>query len=66
MNKSLQLDPSLIGKKFTGNLAQIEYICVGFAQNETFLVFGAINDPVTNRFEIKSLKLTEVKFQGQM
>ena len=66
MNKSIQIDPTLIGKKFTAMDPNIEYICVGFAQNETFLVFGAVNDSVNNRFNIKSIKLTDVKFLGQM
>lgn len=69
MNKTILLDPTLLGKTFTvpntpGSGPCPEYKIVGYAQNETFVVFGALNDTVNNRFDIKSFKLTEVKFKG--
>ena len=59
------IDPTTIIKKtFTVGTDPTEYICVGYAQNSTFCVFGAANNTVDNRFEIKSFKLTEAKFKG--
>lgn len=66
MTTSIQLDESLIGRKFSKSDPNIEYVCTGFAQNETFIVFGALNDPTTTlKFTIKSFKLNEVTFSGQ-
>jgi len=65
MPQAIQLDPKLIGAKFTVNDPAIEYVCMGFAQNETFIVFGAHNDVTNNRFTIRSFKLTDAKFVGQ-
>lgn len=63
--KNMFLDPTLLGKKFTVNDPTIEYVCVGYAQNETFVVFGALNDVTNNRFGVRSFKLTDIKFIGQ-
>jgi len=64
--KNMHIDPStIIGKKFTITDPNIEYSCIGYAQNETFIVFGAYNDPPNNRFTVKSFKLTDAKFVGQ-
>jgi hypothetical protein len=65
------LDPSLIGQLFTvpntpGSGPLPEYRMVGFAQNDTFLIMGALNDTVNNRFEIISFKMKDVKFKGQV
>jgi hypothetical protein len=57
---------NIIGKSFNAFDPSAEYICVGYAQNETFIVFGAINDTANNRFSIKSFKLTDCKFKGQV
>ena len=65
-SSSLQIDPTLIGKKFTGFDPKVEYTCVGFAQNETFIIFGAYNDAANNSFKIQSIKLTDAKFIGQI
>ena len=66
MPQQVQLDPTLIGKKFTAMDPNIEYTCVGFGQNETFLVFGAHNDVPNNRFKIKSIKMSDANFIGLM
>jgi hypothetical protein len=63
MNKNMHLE-NLIGKSFSVKDPAIEYVCVGYAQNDTFVVFGAKNDTVNNRFEVISFKLTEAKFKG--
>jgi len=63
---TIQLDQTIIGKKFTAFDPNNEYVCVGFAQNNTLLVLGALNDVTNNRFNIMSFKLSEVKFLGQM
>ena len=63
------LNTSLMGQTFTAPNSVVpaaEYKAVGYAQNETFVVFGALNDTVNNRFDVKSFKLTEVKFKGQV
>jgi len=56
----------LVGKKFTGMDPNIEYTCVGYAQNETFIIFGATNDVTNNRFTVRSFKVTEARFLGQV
>jgi len=69
MKKIMVLDTSLMGQMFTAQSSTVpnaEYKVVGYAQNETFVVFGALNDTVNNRFDVKSFKLTEVKFKGQV
>ena len=66
MPNTIQLDQSLIGRKFLKLDPAIEYVCVGFAQNETFIIFGALNDiTTTTKFAIKSFKLNDVTFLGQ-
>jgi hypothetical protein len=63
--KNMHLE-GIIGQTFsTSNDPNTEYKCVGYAQNETFIVFGALNDTVNNRFTVVSKKLTEVRFKGQ-
>lgn len=62
MNK-LYIEPSaIIGKTFTANDPNIEYECVGYAANETFLVVGKHLDIVNNRFTLKTFKIQDVKF----
>jgi len=64
--KNMFLDPTaVINKKFTVNDPAVEYTCIGYSQNETFIVFGASNDVTNNRFSVKSFKLTDAKFVGQ-
>lgn len=63
----INISPDLIGKKFTTSKdPSVEYICVGYACNTTFLVIGALNDSVNNRFTLESVKLSDAKFIGQM
>jgi len=62
----MQLDSSIIGKKFEIHDPAIEYTCVGWAKNDTFIIFGAYNDIPNNRFTIKSFKLSDAKFKGVM
>ena len=63
----IYIDPSLIvGKKFTAFDPKTEYICLGYGETGTSIIVGAINDTVNNRFEIKTFKLSEVKFFGQL
>jgi hypothetical protein len=64
MGKALIIEPSLMGRKFEVN--NIEYTCIGFGQNESFIVFGAVNDTTNDRFNIKSFKMVDVKFIGQI
>jgi hypothetical protein len=60
----MQLD-KVIGQTFTiNNDSTTEYICVGYAQNDTFVIFGAFNDITNNRYTIKSFKLADAKFKG--
>lgn len=62
-NKNMNIE-NISGKSFTVNDPTVEYVYTGFAQNETFIVFGALNDTVNNRFTVKSFKLTDAKFKG--
>jgi len=62
----MQLD-KLIGFQFTVPAdPTVKYTCVGYAQNNTFCVFGAVNDTPNNRFKVQSFKITEVTFLGQI
>jgi hypothetical protein len=63
---TMLLDPKIISTKFTVGIDTTkEYVCVGYAQNSTFVVFGALNDTVNTSFKIESFKLTEVTFIGK-
>lgn len=71
MKNTMVIDSSLIGTTFTvpstpGAGPLPEWKTVGWAQNDTFCILGALNDTPNNRFEVKSFKLTEVKFKGQV
>lgn len=62
----LHIDPKfIVGKKFSGLDKNIEYTCVGYAANETFLVVGALWDQAANRFTIKTFKFQDVTFIGK-
>lgn len=52
------------GSQFTAFDPTIEYSFVGYADNGTLLVIGSRFDSVNNRSELKTFKLTEVKFKG--
>jgi len=63
----INISPDIIGRKFTTvKDPTVEYICVGYACNTTFLIIGALNDTVNNRFTLESIKLSDAKFIGQM
>jgi len=59
---------NIVGNTFTvtNENGQHEYICIGYSQNETFVVFGALNSSNSIEFTVKSFKLTEVKFKGHL
>jgi hypothetical protein len=43
-----------------------KFVCVGYAHNDTFCIFGAYNDSANNTFYVESWKLTEVTFHGEI
>jgi len=59
-------DKFITGRKFTVSDPNIEYTCVGYAQNDTSLVVGSHFDSVNNRSSIKTFKLTEARFLGDI
>jgi hypothetical protein len=62
---TLNIDSSaIVGKTFTVNDPTLEYTCIGYAANETFLVVGSRFDSVNNRSTVHTFKVSEVKFQG--
>lgn len=64
---SIYIEPNaFIGKKFTANDPNLEYECVGYAANETFLVIGSQLDSANNRSTLKTFKLSDVKFKGEI
>jgi hypothetical protein len=62
----IQLTDKLIGQTFTAMDPNIEYKCVGWAQNTALLIIGANWDQANNRFQLKSVKLEDCKFKGQI
>lgn len=59
-------EKAIIGQKFTALDPKVEYTCVGYAQNDTCLVVGALFDSVNNRTELKTIKMTDAKFKGDL
>ncbi len=59
-------DSSIVGKTFYGNDPKCEYTCIGYADNGTLLIIGAYFDSVNNRSKLKTFKLTDVTFKGQV
>ena len=59
-------EKAIVGKTFTAQDPKIEYTCVGYAQNDTCLVVGALFDSVNNRTELKTIKMTDAKFKGDI
>jgi len=57
---------AIVGKKFTALDPNLEYECVGYAANETFLVIGSNFDSQNNRSTLKTFKLSDVKFKGEV
>jgi hypothetical protein len=58
---------SLYGKQFTsGTLDATRYTCIGMAQNETFLIVGVYFDSINNRSQVKTFKIQDVTFVGDI
>jgi hypothetical protein len=63
----LYIEPKLlVGRKFSANDPKIEYTCIGYAQNDTCLIVGSYFDTVNNRSELKTVKMTDAKFKGDI
>ena len=62
----LFIDATIIGKKFTAFDPNAEWTCIGYCCNETFLLVGTSFDAPNNRSTIKTFKLSEVKFKGEL
>ena len=61
------LDPKyFVGKTFTVRDPAIEYTAVGYDNNGTSIIFGVNYDSVNNRSTLKSFKVTEVTFKGNL
>ncbi len=54
------------GKEFTAFDPNITWVCQGFAANDTFLVIGTNFDSTNNRTYVKTFKLSDVKFHGEI
>ena len=59
-------DSSIIGQTFNAFDPTIDYTCIGYGQNDTLIIIGTNFDTVNNRSSVKSFKLSEVKFKGQL
>jgi hypothetical protein len=67
MDDMININSNVIeGQVFVVDASGAEYTCIGYAQNETFLVFGMAYDSVNNRTTIRTFKLSEVKFKGRL
>ena len=62
----IHLNSAIEGLTFTTTKDPTEYTCVGYAQNETFVIVGASWDQASNRTSLKTFKLSEVQFKGQI
>lgn len=68
-NNTMFIDPkSISGKTFTSSsgVANVEYTCIGYGQNETFLIIGSYYDSVNNRSTVKTFKFGDVQFKGNL
>lgn len=68
INTTMYIDPSsIVGKTFTSTSDPInEFTCIGYGQNETFLVVGTSFDSANNRSIVRTFKFSDVKFKGQL
>ncbi len=67
MKTSMYIEPdSIVGKTFTAMDPNQEYTCIGYAANETFLISGSSFDSTNNRSTLKTFKLSDVKFKGEV
>ena len=65
--KPMYIDPkAIVGQTFSANDPNTEYVCVGYGQNETFLIIGSYFDSPNNRSSLKTFKLSDVKFKGNI
>jgi hypothetical protein len=66
--KNMFIDPKyFIGRTFPSpNDPNVEYTVIGYAQNDTFLLIATSSDKVNNRSSIKTFKLTDVQFRGDL
>ena len=63
----MYIDPkAIVGKKFTAMDPNLEYTCVGYCENDTFLIIGTLFDAPNNRSQLKTFKLSDVKFKGNI
>ena len=59
-------ESTIVGQTFTATDPATEYTCVGYACNDTFLIVGAHFDAPNNRTALKTFKIQDVKFKGQL
>lgn len=66
MKSTIQIDGIPVGTPFTALDPNAEYQYLGVAANETFLIVGSQFDSVNNRSIVKTFKLSDVKFKGEL
>ncbi len=66
MNMIYINETAIVGQKFTYNDPNTEWTCVGYAANDTFLIVGSSFDSTNNRSIVRTFKLQDVKFHGQL
>lgn len=59
-------EAAIVGQTFTALDPNMEYTCIGYACNDTFLIVGTNFDSTNNRSTVKTFKLQDVKFKGQL
>lgn len=59
-------EAAIVGKTFTTDNSNTEWTCVGYGKNETFIIIGTKFDSVNNRSSLKTFKLSEVSFKGEI
>jgi hypothetical protein len=59
-------EASIVGQTFSATDPKMEYTCIGYGQNETFLIVGSYFDAPTSRTHLKTFKLSDVKFHGKL
>jgi len=66
MKATIQVAGIPVGTPFTALDPNQEYTYLGVAANETFLIVGAQFDSTNNRSTVKTFKLSDVKFKGEI
>lgn len=59
-------DAAIVGKKFTAFDPNTEWTCLGYGCNDTFLIVGSNFDSTNNRTTVKTFKMSDVKFHGDL